>query len=41
MFAASQQRYQTSVFRLAQLNPVPYIHRSSPIAEGSDESARS
>ena len=33
MFAASQQRYQTSAFRLAQLNPVPYIHRSSPIAE--------
>ena len=31
MFAASQQRYQTSAFRLAQLNPVPYIHRSSPL----------
>src|SRR5271157_6037705 len=27
MFAASQQRHQFSAFRLAQLNPVPYIHR--------------
>lgn len=40
MLAASQQRHECRAFRLAQLDPIPYIHHSSPIAEGSDESTR-
>ena len=39
-FAASQQRRKLFTLRLAQVDPIPYIHHISPIAEGSDESKR-